>query len=427
MTLFTANACRAQEEEDRLTQLLRSNVRAEIFPTPPDICGKLLYGFGGYHIFSLVNIDSSAAASNRATTSTVFQLPSRDYPGSGDREGVTSEAPTIATHFSADGKRILIRTLPPMSLDEVEHEFLYVYDIASKKLTRVPDAYSVEDAQWSPKGDALAWVYKVYRQAPKLMSWKLGAARPTLVDANSSLSGWALGPNDSIFFAVTPQGKVEPKSWSAKTWFSIFQKKPGEQPRLVMSDAILPMPSPDGRWLAFFNRSKNDRFSYRPQNLSDALCLSRLGNRTKSTLMKGKTPLSSVLWTPDSQNIIVTTKESPTSIQIQSFDIATRQWRTVTTLSSKPVAPPADSVSESWQSLRVSRDSKILYVVHSRIVQRSPQSVPNSLFPNAPDTIRYGSEIKTQTLYAIRLSNGEQIPIVALQGNAIFDWLDESA
>ena len=433
LTSFIAPVCHAQTDKKWRAELLRQQISVELFPVPPDIRGKLLYGLGSLHLFSLVPIQSSVTPSDNLNLATTFQLG--DFAAQSGAIGQflssPSDSPTVATRFSPDGKHILFRALPPLIFDTVANEKLFVYDIEPKTLDEVPDAYPVKGAQWSPQSDALLWVYVRAQQTASLSSWKLGTAHPVVLNVNQTLSDGVWGKDDSVFFAVHPRGKVAPKTGAS--WFdeplSIFQTKIGQQPRLVMRDARVPVPSPDGHWLAFFDTSDTGSWNgYNFQKMQSALCLAAMGSTKRSVLMKGQTIFSPPFWTPDSQHMVALHQEKETtSTQVSRFDMTSRQWSRVATLVGKTADPEADSVTDQWQPLRISHDGNVLYLIHHRDEERLRRSVPNSILQNSedPHSLVAGSRTTTLDLLAIRLSDGQQIPIATLHGDAILDWIDE--
>ena len=128
---------------------------------------------------------------------------------------------------------------------------------------------------------------------------------PTKPMGGAEELAWALD-SKSVFFVARQADRNEPLSTDTNVWHSMLDGKAPHSPTLANKGSdTLPVPSPDGQWLAWAAME-------RPGYEADRLVVQLLNLKTKErrALTQGwDRSVGSIAWTPDSRALIVTAED----------------------------------------------------------------------------------------------------------------------
>lgn len=284
----------------------------------------------------------------------------------------------MGVEFLADNKHLMLRLGWPY--DRGGYFSLYLLDLSNLQQPKFrlipqhePFTIQYDDVKISPSGRYVAFVSEVDRlgnpysdkpgELPQLRVLNIATGESHIVIENSdpTAGGWAWTAQDSLLFAPAPDTQLPATpAQSKKTKASVTNANPrrpaiyevsggGGTPKLLVRDAWRPMPSPNGKWIAFFgseNPQKNESMGalwrYNPQGAS--LCVVRRDGSGRKALYREQLSYPTLLWRQDNQHIIITKIQhaNPQSAaSIREIDISNGASRALVGVSSQdPQALP---------------------------------------------------------------------------------------
>lgn len=339
--------------------------------------------------------------------------------------------------FSSDGTRILFKGGWPF--ESYGRYQLFMWDIKAQQLLMVGDAESISynDVFWSPDDNYIAYIRggntagKAERGTSqiqlRILDLRTGKSRR--VAKNPGVTRMAWTQQGTLLFTMLPKNPgakeedddprdaAEGEEPGTPSQPSIYEAPiKGGKARLIIENGFDPVPSPDGKWIAFNSLTAPANGAINPNAPPDL----HLFNRARQErILLDSIGKAFVGWTPDGKSLVtIETVYGAGEVQgeahIKLTDPATLRTRQVATLSARDFKVIGRTVgSDQFKAIKFSRDGRFLFVNISEVTGESHPFL----------TTR-------ETLQAIDLSSGGVFTVAQLEDPYArvlgWDWHDES-
>lgn len=296
--------------------------------------------------------------------------------------------------FSPNGRYVLFKKGWPY--ERYSHFRLYIWDTTNNQIKELisreykkPLNLTYPLVSWSPDNNYLAFVAggdaegNTEQGASLLLhiyNWRTGQERLIVKNKTVRFSFEWTAPN-TLLYGVLPEGE-EGKAGARPNIYEIAATD--DKPKLVVKDGYRPVPSPDGKWIAFFGSENIEEpvplrpdWEYSPRGA--ALIIARRDGSERKALNRESVFYSTLQWMPDSKHLLTISyapKDTVSSnadkpegksvvvrIQVREWDITSGTVRRLALLQAKDVQPiPRPATNPQFQTLGVSKDGSHLFV-----------------------------------------------------------------
>lgn len=329
--------------------------------------------------------------------------------------------------LSPDGNKLLFKVGDSLTSSWGTYRPVLL-DLRTQKKQEVPAAsQSVGDLtmRWSSDGRYLAYLEDGFEQAFGhyqtatlfIYDTQTGKTRK-VVENDGVIDSFAWTTRDRLLYSAFPPGEPPARPPADLYEFSTTTGKSV----LLRHDAYRPVPSPDGKFVAFISVQNPDekvksksakklawRFTYEYAVNKYLVLWSRRNNTTRLIRRETLPQFSDLRWQPDSQGLVLAGRRIENMhqdrVEIAQYSLATGQTRAITHLL-YPDYNHLDQSTPLFAPLTVSQDGKWLFY---KLTQPYEAVKTNA----------------GQFLRAVRLSDGKVVTLCFYPGHGDLDWREQ--
>lgn len=404
--------------------------------------GRLIYSRRTYVLPQAV--ESKRYFGYSATTSIVTRRITDDAKENADATAVyplkiNYVDSVMQPRFSSDGLYILFMLGWPF--DEHGGFDLYLLETKTKKLRRLTKEKIVhENVQISSNARYIAfvrgadkWGYPLQNVSGTLrdkvrlfiLDVRTGKERTVTTNDSVAIGGYAWTRDNTLVYSAIPPAPKPTASGKTKSILprpNVYGIPAGSgERRLLISDAWRPVPSPDGKRIAFFGAEKLGKSevlssSWEENPKGATLSVADTDGQNRKALNREEINYPAVLWMDDGKFLISikTMQEANVSrAALRKYDVAVGKFERLTALSavdSEPLPRPLSQLPP-FTPLRVTNDGKFLMTKIEEYGKR--------------DKLTGMYDLDT-TLLAVDLQNGKTSQVAKVRNTSGLDWHDES-
>ena len=319
---------------------------------------------------------------------------------------------------------------------------LYLLDTQQKKLQRLTTDKRIvnETVELSPDARYVAFLrgadksgYPVHglsgfgQEKISLCVLDTKTEKESVVATNQlvGIGGFAWMPDNTLLYTAQTPATAGANASKPTAKKSVAAPRPaiyaisatGENKRMLISDAWRPLPSPDGRRIAFFGAENPDKpeplsTSWEENPKGASLCVADGDGKNRKPLNREDVNYPAAVWTPDAKYLVVikTLQDGNLShAAMRKYDVTTGTFEKLGALHARDSEPLPRPLSQMppFTPIAISNDGKFLYT----------------------KTEEYGEQDKVTSMYnlyttllAVNLKDGNTQMVAKLKNAYGIDW-----